>query len=120
PHAPEKKSREFDQTPNGIIGLETLLPVCVKALIEPGVLTWPQLIEKLTVNPAKVLTIDRGTLRPGSVADVTVIDPSATWTIDVSKSRRKSRNSPFGGWQVRGGAYAVFVGGVLKYQAPAD
>ena len=66
PHAPEKKMRELDQAPNGIIGLETLLPVCVKALIEPGHLTWPQLIEKLTINPAKVLGIDRGTLKPGA------------------------------------------------------
>jgi len=83
PHAPEKKARELDQCPNGIIGLETLLPVCVGALIEPGHLTWPRLIEKLTINPARVLGIDRGTLKPGAVADVTVIDPSAEWTIDA-------------------------------------
>ena len=63
PHAPEKKMRELDQAPNGIIGLETLLPICVNGLIEPGHLTWPQLIEKLTVNPARVLGIDRGTLQ---------------------------------------------------------
>src|SRR5207248_9037288 len=80
PHAPEKKMRELDQAPNGIIGLETLLPVCVKALIEPGHLSWPQLIEKLTVNPAAVLGIERGTLKPGAVADVTIIDPSVEWT----------------------------------------
>ena len=53
PHAPEKKAREFDQCPNGIIGLETLLPMCVTHLIEPGHLTWPQLIEKLTINPGE-------------------------------------------------------------------
>src|SRR5205807_6037181 len=85
PHAPEKKARELDQAPNGIIGLETLLPICVVALIEPGVLTWPQLIEKLTINPAKVLGIDRGTLKPGAVADVTVIDPTTEWLIDAKK-----------------------------------
>src|SRR4051794_18860087 len=85
PHAPEKKMRELDQAPNGIIGLETLLPVCVVALIEPGHLTWPQLIEKLTVNPARVLGIDRGTLKPGADADVTIIDPTAEWTIDPAK-----------------------------------
>src|SRR6201982_3005418 len=60
PHAPEKKMRELDLAPFGIIGLETLLPVCIRALIDPGVLTWPQLIEKLTINPARVLGIDRG------------------------------------------------------------
>jgi dihydroorotase len=116
PHAPEKKMRELDQAPNGIIGLETLLPVCVKALIEPGHLTWPQLIEKLTVNPARVLSIDRGTLRPGAVADVTVIDPDVEWSIDPSKFRSKSRNCPFVGWQVRGWAGTVLVGGVIKFE----
>jgi dihydroorotase len=116
PHAPEKKARELDQAPNGIIGLETLLPVCVVSLIEPGVLTWPQMIEKLTVNPAKVLGIDRGTLRPGAVADVTVIDPAAEWVIDAKKFRSKSRNSPYAGWKVRGRADAVLVGGEVKFR----
>jgi dihydroorotase len=116
PHAPEKKMRELDQAPNGIIGLETLLPVCVKALVEPGHLTWPQLIEKLTVNPARVLRIDRGTLKPGAIADVTVIDPDTEWTIDPSKFRSKSRNCPFAGWQVRGRADTVLVGGVVHFE----
>jgi dihydroorotase len=120
PHAPEKKMRELDQAPNGVIGLETLLPVCVRALIEPGVLTWPQLIEKLTVNPARVLSIDRGTLKPGAVADVTVIDPNAEWTIDPGKFRSKSRNCPFSGWQVRGWAETVLVGGVVKFDRSAQ
>src|SRR5438105_4276232 len=115
PHAPEKKMRELDQAPNGIIGLETLVPICIKALIEPKLLTWPQLIEKLTVNPARVLSIDRGTLKPGAVADVTVIDPNAEWTIDPGKFRSKSRNCPFAGWQVRGWADTVLVGGVVKF-----
>jgi dihydroorotase len=114
PHAPEKKMRELDQAPNGIIGLETLLPVCVRALIEPGHLTWPQLIEKLTINPARVLGIDRGTLRPGAEADVTIIDPDAEWTIDPERFRSKSRNSPFAGWKVRGRAWLVIVGGEVK------
>ncbi len=119
PHAPEKKMRELDQAPNGVIGLETLLPVCVKALIEPGVLTWPQLVEKLTVNPARVLSIDRGTLQPGAVADVTIIDPNAEWTIDPGNFRSKSRNTPFAGWQVRGWADTVLVGGVVKFDRRA-
>jgi dihydroorotase len=117
PHAPEKKMRELDQAPNGVIGLETLLPVCVTALIETQRLTWPQLIEKLTVNPAKVLGIDRGTLKPGAVADVTVIDPATEWVIDPGKFRSKSRNCPFGGWKVRGRAEVVLVGGIVKYES---
>jgi dihydroorotase len=116
PHAPEKKMRELDQAPNGIIGLETLLPVCVLALIETKKLTWAQLIEKLTINPAKVLGINRGTLKPGAVADVTVIDPATEWVIDPTKFRSKSRNCPFAGWKVRGRAEVVLVGGVVKYE----
>lgn len=115
PHAPEKKMRELDQAPNGIIGLETLLPICVVALIEPRHLTWPQLIEKLTVNPAKVLGIDRGTLKPGARADVTVIDPAAEWTIDPKQFRSKSRNCPYAGWRVRGRADTVLVNGEVKF-----
>src|SRR5262249_51877456 len=114
--APEKKMRELNQAPNGIIGLETLLPICVMALIEPGHLTWSQLIEKLTINPARVLGIDRGTLRPGAIADVTITDPAAEWTIHPDKFRSKSRNCPFAGWKVRGRAEAVFVSGQLRYQ----
>jgi dihydroorotase len=119
PHAPEKKMRELDQAPNGIIGLETLLPICVVSLIEPGHLTWPQLIEKLTVNPARILGIDRGTLKPGAPADVTVIDPTAEWTIDPSRFRSKSRNCPFAGWKVRGRAWAVVLDGMVKVEPPA-
>jgi dihydroorotase len=116
PHAPEKKMRELDQAPNGIIGLETLVPICVRALIEPGVLTWPQLIEKLTINPARVLSIDRGTLKPEAVADVTILDPDVRWTIDPNQFKSKSRNTPYGGWEVRGRAEVVLVGGQVKFQ----
>jgi dihydroorotase len=114
PHAPEKKARELDQAPNGIIGLETLLPICVGALIEPGHLTWPQLIEKLTINPAKVLGIERGTLAVGAIADVTIIDPKVEWTIDSARFKSKSRNCPFAGWRVRGRPHAVVLGGQLR------
>jgi dihydroorotase len=119
PHAPEKKMRELDQAPNGIIGLESLLPVCVVALIEPGHLTWPQLIKKLTVNPARVLGIDRGTLRSGADADVTIIDPAAEWTIDANQFKSKSRNSPFSGWKVRGRAHTVIISGEVRQEEVA-
>jgi dihydroorotase len=116
PHAPEKKMRELDLAPNGIIGLETLLPICVVGLIEPGLLTWPQLIEKLTINPARVLGVDRGTLKPGAIADVTIIDPTEEWTVDPNTFRSKSRNCPFAVWKVRGRARAVIVGGEVKFE----
>ena len=115
PHAPEKKERELDQAPNGILGLETFLPLCVTHLIEPGHLTWPQMLAKMTCNPAGVLGIDRGTLQPGKPADVTVIDPKAKWTVDKTASKSKSRNTPFHGAVVIGRAVATIVGGAVKY-----
>lgn len=116
PLAVEKKMRELDQAPFGVIGLETLLPVSVTALIEPGHLTWPQLIDKLTLQPARILGMEQGTLKPGAAADVTVIDPAAEWTIDPARFRSMSRNSPFGGLKVRGRAHAVILGGELRYE----
>jgi dihydroorotase len=114
PHAPEKKARELDQAPNGIIGLETFLPICATHLVEKGHLTWPQMLEKMTVNPAAVLGVNRGTLKPGVPADVTVIDPKVEWTVDVSQFHSKSRNSPYHGWKVKSRAVATIVGGEIK------
>jgi dihydroorotase len=116
PHAPEKKMRELNEAPNGIIGLETLLPICVRSLVEPAYLTWPQLIEKLTINPARVLGIDRGTLKTGAVADITIIDPEMEWTIDPSRFRSKSRNCPFADWKVRGRATMALVAGHVMFE----
>lgn len=115
PHAPEKKAREFDQCPNGIIGLETFLPLCATYLVGTGHLTWPQMLEKMTINPARVLGIDRGTLQPGKIADITVIDPNRTWVIDKDQFKSKSRNTPFHGWKVTGKAVAVAVGGEVRF-----
>jgi dihydroorotase len=115
PHAPEKKMRELDIAPFGIIGLETLIPITVRGLIEPGHLTWPDVIRKLTANPAKLLGINKGTLRAGADADVTIIDPEARWTIDPASFHSRSRNTPFGGWEVRGRAHTVIVGGEVRY-----
>jgi dihydroorotase len=114
PHSPEKKAREFDQCPNGILGVETLLPLCITHLIQPGRLTWPQLIEKVTINPAQVLSLDRGTLKPGAPADVTIIDPEVAWTINTGQFQSKSRNCPFDGWKVKGRAETVIVAGQVK------
>jgi dihydroorotase len=115
PHAREKKMRELDQAPFGIVGLETLIPITVLGLIEPGHLTWSEVIRKLTVEPAKLLGIPKGTLRPGADADVTIIDPSTPWTIDPSKFHSKSRNTPYGGWKVRGRAHTVIVSGEVRH-----
>jgi dihydroorotase len=115
PHAREKKMREIDQAPFGIVGLETLIPITVLSLIEPGHLTWPEVIRKLTTNSAQLLGLAKGTLRAGADADVTIIDPHARWTIDPAKFRSKSRNTPFGGWEVRGRAHTVIVSGEVRF-----
>jgi dihydroorotase len=114
PHAPEKKERELDQAPNGILGLETFVPLCITHLIEPGHLTWPRMLAKMTCNPAAVLGIDRGTLQQGRPADVTVINPKMKWKIDKNESKSKSRNTPFHGTEVVGRAVATIVGGEVK------
>jgi len=120
PLAVEKKMRELDQAPFGIVGLETLLPLCVTALVEPGHLTWPQLLEKLTQRPAQILGIERGTLHPGADADIVVIDPNVGWNIDVNAFRSKSRNSPFDGRRVVGRAQAVILGGDVRLLRPSS
>ncbi len=115
PHAREKKMRELDQAPFGIVGLETLIPITVKCLIEPGHLSWSDVIRKLTINAAELLGIPKGTLRPGADADVTIIDPSTPWTIDPTQFRSKSRNTPYGGWEVNARAHTVLVGGEVRH-----
>lgn len=119
PLAPEKKLRELDQAPFGIVGLETLLPLSIKALIEPGHLSWPALIAKLTTLPAGILGLARGSLRVGEIADVAVIDPAIEWTLEPAQFICKSRNSPFAGMKVRGRAHTVIVAGKVKHPAQA-
>ncbi len=120
PHALEKKMRELDQAPFGIVGLETALGLVVTRLIEPGHLDWPAALAKMTINPARILGINKGTLAIGADADITVIDPTVRWTVDPTKFRSKSRNTPFAGWKLQGRADSVIVGGRIKYQAPAE
>jgi dihydroorotase len=116
PHALEKKMQELDQAPFGIVGLETALGLVVTRLIEPGHLDWPTALAKMTVNPAKILGIPKGTLALGADADVTIIDPAARWIVDPCKFRSKSTNTPFGGEELTGRAETVIVGGRIKYQ----
>jgi dihydroorotase len=116
PLAIEKKSVELDRAPFGICGLESVLPVCVKALIETQHLTWSELTALLTVGPASILDLNSGTLSPGRQADVTLIDPSERWTIDANLFRSKSRNTPFDGMSVKGRVIMTFVGGECRYR----
>lgn len=118
PHAPEKKARELNLAPFGIVGLETLLPLTVKALIQPGHLSWPRAIEMLTIAPARLLGLAhrKGSLARGHDADVTIIDPAVEWVVDPSRFASKSHNSPFGGWKVQGRAHAVVVNGEIRHR----
>jgi dihydroorotase len=116
PHAKEKKMQELDQAPFGIVGLETSLGLVITRLIEPGHLDWPTALSKMTINPARILGISKGTLQLGADADVTIIDPKARWTVDPSKFQSKSNNTPFAGMELTGRAEAVIVGGRVKFK----
>jgi dihydroorotase len=117
PHAREKKMRELDAAPFGIVGLETALGIVSTALVQTGHLTWPMVIEKMSTNPARILGLPKGTLRAGADADITIIDPDTRWTVDPRKFRSKSSNSPFAGWELTGRADTVIVSGRVKYVA---
>lgn len=116
PHCNYEKEVEFDIAPFGIIGLETELSLSL-ALVHRNVLTLRQLIEKFTVNPAKLLGLNKGTLSVGADADVTVVDLQREWTYDVTQSASKSRNSPFHGWRFKGRATATIVAGRIVWRA---
>lgn len=119
PLAIEKKSVELDVAPFGLCGLETALPICVEALIQTSHLSWTQLIRCLTVGPAKLLGLPHGTLSVGTAADVTLIDPNASWTIDAGKFQSRSRNTPFHGRRVSGRVVATLVNGETRFHLGA-
>ncbi len=116
PHLAEEKELEFTAAPFGIIGLECALALYVKALVEPGHIDWMRLIELMTIKGADIVKLPKGTLRAGTDADVTIIDPQKKWTIDVEKFAGKSHNCPFHGWQVTGRATTTIVGGAVKWR----
>lgn len=112
PHCGHEKEVEFDQAPFGILGLETELGLFLELLVHRRkVLDLPRLLALLTVNPARLLKLDRGTLAAGAVADVTILDPARAWTVDRHASASRSRNTPFHGWELRGRAVRTIVGG---------
>jgi dihydroorotase len=118
PRALEKKQVELDAAPCGICGLETALSVCVKALINPGHLSWIQLLHLITAGPAEILGLDAGTLQIGRPADITLIDPAATWTVDSTQFHSRSRNTPFHNMQLPARVRAAIVDGEIRYQSP--
>ncbi|MGD0275984.1 MAG: dihydroorotase [Syntrophales bacterium] len=115
PHAVTDKEVEFEYAASGMIGLETSLGLSLK-LIDDGILTWSDLVRRMSVEPARILRIAKGTLQPGADADVTVIDPEMIWTINRNTFRSKSRNTPFHGWTLKGKAILTIVQGTVVYQ----
>jgi dihydroorotase len=105
-----EKDVEFDKAPNGIIGLETALPLILK-LVHEGGLPVDTAVHRLTVGPARILRLDKGHLSVGADADVTIIDPDLEFEVDPSKFYSKSRNTPFAGWKLKGRAVRTIVGG---------
>jgi|AMWB02.1.fsa_nt_gi dihydroorotase len=118
PHHLDEKDVEYTLASNGIIGLETSLPLSL-GLVAEKILSMQQLVEKMSFNPARILGIDRGTLAQGTVADITLIDPDADWVVDADKLESKSKNSPFLGKKMKGRAAYTIVGGKVIYKARA-
>ncbi len=116
PHCAHEKDVEFDYAPFGITGLETELALSLMQLHAPGHLGLPELIAKYTVNPARLLNLEKGTLSPGADADVTVFDPDLEWQFDAGASPSKSANSPFHGWTLKGQATTTIVGGKIVWR----
>ena len=114
PHGRTDKEVEFEYAANGISGLETSLSLSLN-LISSKTLNWPELIAKMSVNPARILNLPKGTLETGADADITVIDPLLKWTVDVQAFRSRGKNSPFNGRQMQGKAILTIVGGEIKY-----
>jgi len=117
PHAPHEKIIEFERAAFGITGLETALGLAITMLHLGQKLPLERIVELFTAGPARVVDLrGRGTLLRGSYADVTIFDPKKRWTFDASKSRSKSRNTPFDGWQLAGKVVATIVSGKIVYR----
>src|SRR5688500_5549851 len=115
PHHADEKMVEFDRAPFGIVGLETAVPLVFDRLVHAGRIPVRRAVELLSTNAARVLSLPGGSLAEGQPADVTIIDPERSVTVDVAATRSRSRNSPFHGWTLRGAVVATIVGGRVVY-----
>jgi dihydroorotase len=115
PHSEADKNGGFMKAAFGIVGLETALGLCITNLVNTGVLSPMQLIRKLTVNPARVLGIQAGTLCEGALADITIVDPACQWTVNPQDFYSKGKNTPFGGMALTGMVKYTLVEGEVVY-----
>ncbi len=113
PHSSREKAVEFNKAANGIIGLESAVSLGLK-LVQEGVISLTQLIEKMSIGPARILGLKSG-LQPGRLADMTIIDPDVDYVIDVNQFQSLSRNSPFDGWQLQGKAVLTMIDGRIVF-----
>lgn len=116
PHHYDEKEAAFADAPNGIVGLETALGVVLTHVVGEGVIDLPTMVERMSCQPARVFNLPGGTLAVGSVADVTVFDPEAVWTVDAKAFVSKSSNTPFGGWELRGRPRYTVVDGRIVWE----
>ena len=114
PHGRTDKEVEFEYALNGMTGLETSLGLSLN-LVSEGILTWPELVARMSLHPARILNLPKGTLARGADADLTVIDPGLSWTVDVKSFVSRGKNSPFNGRQMKGRAVLTIVGGEIKF-----
>ncbi|HEY4322233.1 MAG TPA: dihydroorotase [Gemmatimonadales bacterium] len=117
PHHYDAKEREFDDAPNGIIGLETAFSVAFGELVLSGLMDLSTLVERMSCSPARLWRLPGGTLRRGSEADLVLIDPEAHWTVDIQRLRSRSRNTPWGGVTLPGVIHSTYVGGHRVFAA---
>jgi dihydroorotase len=112
PHTIDDKNVEFNLASSGLVGLETAFGLVLTKLVETKILSLKQAVEKLTSFPAKILNLkNKGTLKPGSDADVVIVDPQLVWTVDPARFASKSKNTPFAGWQLKGKVLYTIVAG---------
>jgi len=116
PHHYDEKEAAFTDAPNGIVGLETALGLVLTHVVGEGVIDLPTMVERMSCQPARAFRLPGGTLAEGSVADVTVFDPEATWTVDPRRFLSRSRNTPFGGWTLKGVVRYTVVDGRVVFQ----
>ena len=118
PHHYDEKEREFADAPNGIVGLETALAVNLTWLVHSRIIGLPLLVERMSCAPARLFKLPGGTLRKGALADVTVFDPDAEWTVDPSRFASKGRNTPYAGQSLRGLVELTVVDGRIIHRRP--
>jgi len=116
PHHYDEKEQAFDDAPFGIVGLETALGLGLTHLVGEGLVDLPTLVERMSAAPARAFGLPGGTLAEGSPADVTVLDPEAAWTVEPKRFLSRSRNTPFGGWELRGRAVTTIVEGAVVWR----